>query len=122
MDSEGESSRKQLDGDNLVLHAQLTDGSRLAVAIPPVVRSAPALTIRKIEYPNIPNRIPQAFRLDLAASEGALNRVQSPSKGNRERTNFEHDWACVLPELAHGKDGLGRPVFWPKAVRTTTTV
>lgn len=38
---------KRLDEDNPVLHAQLPDGSRLAAIIPPVVRPAPALTIRK---------------------------------------------------------------------------
>ena len=38
---------KKLDDDNPVLHAQLPDGSRLAAVIPPVVRPAPALTIRK---------------------------------------------------------------------------
>ncbi len=38
---------KRLDEDNPVLHAQLPDGSRLAAAIPPVVRLSPALTIRK---------------------------------------------------------------------------
>jgi pilus assembly protein CpaF len=38
---------KHLDEDNPVLHAQLPDGSRLAAVIPPVVRPAPALTIRK---------------------------------------------------------------------------
>src|SRR5271156_174452 len=38
---------KGLDEDNPVLHAQLPDGSRLAAVIPPVVRPAPALTIRK---------------------------------------------------------------------------
>jgi pilus assembly protein CpaF len=38
---------KKLDEDNPVLHAQLPDGSRLAAIIPPVVRPAPALTIRK---------------------------------------------------------------------------
>jgi pilus assembly protein CpaF len=41
---------KRLDEDNPVLHAQLPDGSRLAAVIPPVVRPAPALTIRK--FPN----------------------------------------------------------------------
>jgi hypothetical protein len=29
---------------------------------------------------------------------------------------------AVLPEVAWGEDGLGRPVLWPKAVRTTPTV
>jgi pilus assembly protein CpaF len=38
---------KRLDEDNPVLHAQLPDGSRLAAVIPPVVRPAPALVIRK---------------------------------------------------------------------------
>jgi pilus assembly protein CpaF len=38
---------KRLDEDNPLLHAQLPDGSRLAAVIPPVVRPAPALTIRK---------------------------------------------------------------------------
>jgi pilus assembly protein CpaF len=38
---------KKLDDDNPLLHAQLPDGSRLAAVIPPVVRPAPALTIRK---------------------------------------------------------------------------
>jgi pilus assembly protein CpaF len=38
---------KHLDEDNPLLHAQLPDGSRLAAVIPPVVRPAPALTIRK---------------------------------------------------------------------------
>jgi len=38
---------KKLDEDNPVLHAQLPDGSRIAAVIPPVVRPAPALTIRK---------------------------------------------------------------------------
>jgi pilus assembly protein CpaF len=38
---------KKLDEDNPLLHAQLPDGSRLAAVIPPVVRPAPALVIRK---------------------------------------------------------------------------
>src|ERR1039457_2083481 len=38
---------KRLDENNPLLHAQLPDGSRLAAVIPPVVRPAPALTIRK---------------------------------------------------------------------------
>jgi pilus assembly protein CpaF len=38
---------KKLDEDNPILHARLPDGSRLAAVIPPVVRPAPALTIRK---------------------------------------------------------------------------
>ena len=38
---------KRLDEDNPLLHAELPDGSRIAAVIPPVVRPAPALTIRK---------------------------------------------------------------------------
>jgi pilus assembly protein CpaF len=38
---------KRLDEDNPLLHAQLPDGSRIAAVIPPVVRPAPAVTIRK---------------------------------------------------------------------------
>ena len=38
---------KKLDDNNPLLHAQLPDGSRLAAVIPPVVRPAPALIIRK---------------------------------------------------------------------------
>src|SRR5579884_161813 len=39
--------QKRLDCSHPLLHAQLPDGSRLAAVIPPVVRPAPALTIRK---------------------------------------------------------------------------
>ena len=38
---------KKLDEDNPLLNAQLPDGSRLAAVIPPVVRNAPSLVIRK---------------------------------------------------------------------------
>jgi pilus assembly protein CpaF len=38
---------RKLDEDNAVLQVELPDGSRLAAVIPPVVRPAPALTIRK---------------------------------------------------------------------------
>jgi pilus assembly protein CpaF len=38
---------KKLDEDNPVLNAQLPDGSRLAAVIPPVVRPAPAMVVRK---------------------------------------------------------------------------
>lgn len=38
---------KKLNEDSPLLHAQLPDGSRLAAAIPPVVRPAPAVIIRK---------------------------------------------------------------------------
>jgi pilus assembly protein CpaF len=38
---------KKLDEDNPLLNAQLPDGSRIAAVIPPVVRNAPGLVIRK---------------------------------------------------------------------------
>lgn len=38
---------KKLNGDSPILNVQLPDGSRLAAAIPPVVRPAPSLVIRK---------------------------------------------------------------------------
>ena len=38
---------KKLDEDNPILNVQLPDGSRLAAVIPPVVRPAPAMVIRK---------------------------------------------------------------------------
>ena len=38
---------KKLDEDNPLLNAQLSDGSRLAAVIPPVVRDTPAMVIRK---------------------------------------------------------------------------
>ena len=57
---------KRLDEDNPVLHAQLPDGSRLAAVIPPVVRPAPALTIRKF-----PSR---HFTVDDLIARGTLTR------------------------------------------------
>ena len=38
---------KRLDADSPLLHVQLPDGSRLAAVLPPVVKPAPAITIRK---------------------------------------------------------------------------
>jgi pilus assembly protein CpaF len=57
---------KRLDEDNPLLHAQLPDGSRLAAVIPPVVRPAPALTIRKF-----PNR---HYTIDDLIARGTLSR------------------------------------------------
>jgi pilus assembly protein CpaF len=57
---------KRLDEDNPMLHAQLPDGSRLAAVIPPVVRPAPALTIRKF-----PNR---HYTVDDLIARGTLTR------------------------------------------------
>jgi pilus assembly protein CpaF len=57
---------KKLDDDNPLLHAQLPDGSRLAAVIPPVVRPAPALTIRKF-----PSR---HYTVDDLIARGTLTR------------------------------------------------
>jgi pilus assembly protein CpaF len=57
---------KKLDEDNPILHAQLPDGSRLAAVIPPVVRPAPALTIRKF-----PSR---HFTVDDLIARGTLTQ------------------------------------------------
>src|SRR6202789_4402756 len=57
---------KRLDEDNPVLHAQLPDGSRLAAVIPPVVRPAPAMTIRKFTS--------RRYTVDDLISRGTLTR------------------------------------------------
>jgi pilus assembly protein CpaF len=57
---------KKLDEDKPLLHAQLPDGSRLAAVIPPVVRPAPALTIRKF-----PSR---HYTVDDLIARGTLTR------------------------------------------------
>ncbi len=60
---------KRLDEDNPVLHAQLPDGSRLAAVIPPVVRPAPALTIRKFTS--------RHYTVDDLIARGTLTRPLS---------------------------------------------
>ena len=57
---------KRLDEDNPVLHAQLPDGSRLAAVIPPVVRPAPALTIRRFTS--------RRFTVDDLIARGTISR------------------------------------------------
>ena len=57
---------KRLDEDNPLLHAQLPDGSRLAAVIPPVVRPAPALAIRKFTS--------RHFTVDDLIARGTLTR------------------------------------------------
>ena len=57
---------KKLDEDNPLLHAQLPDGSRLAAVIPPVVRPAPALTIRKFTS--------RHYTIDDLIARGTLTR------------------------------------------------
>jgi pilus assembly protein CpaF len=57
---------KKLDEDNPLLHAQLPDGSRLAAVIPPVVRPAPAVTIRKFTSSH--------YTIDDLIARGTLTR------------------------------------------------
>ena len=57
---------KKLDDDNPLLHAQLPDGSRLAAVIPPVVRPAPALVVRKFTSLH--------FTVDDLIARGSLTR------------------------------------------------
>ena len=57
---------KRLDEDNPLLHAQLPDGSRIAAVIPPVVRPAPALTIRKFTS--------RRFTIDDLIARGTFTR------------------------------------------------
>jgi len=57
---------KKLNEDNPLLHAQLPDGSRLAAVIPPVVRPAPAMVIRKFSS--------RKFTADDLINRGTLTR------------------------------------------------
>lgn len=60
---------KKLDEDNPVLNAQLPDGSRLAAVIPPVVRPAPAMVIRKFSS--------RKFTIEDLIKRGTLTRELS---------------------------------------------
>src|SRR5438477_3800931 len=57
---------KRLNEDNPLLNAQLPDGSRLAAVIPPVVRPAPAMVIRKFSS--------RKFTTDDLINRGTLTR------------------------------------------------
>jgi pilus assembly protein CpaF len=57
---------KKLNEDNPVLNAQLPDGSRLAAVIPPVVRPAPAMVIRKFSC--------RRFTVEDLINHGTLTR------------------------------------------------
>lgn len=57
---------KKLDEDNPLLNAQLPDGSRLAAVIPPVVRPAPAMVVRKFST--------RKFTADDLIDRGTLTR------------------------------------------------
>jgi len=57
---------KKLNEDSPLLHVQLPDGSRLAAVIPPVVRPAPAVIIRKFSS--------RKFTLEDLINRGTLTR------------------------------------------------
>jgi pilus assembly protein CpaF len=69
---------KRLDEDNPLLHAQLPDGSRIAAVIPPVVRPAPALTIRKFTSGR--------FTVDDLITRGTLSRSLADFLSDQIRT------------------------------------
>src|SRR6202522_3354088 len=69
---------KKLDEDNPLLHAQLPDGSRLAAVIPPVVRPAPALTIRKFTS--------RHYTIDDLITRGTLTRRLAEFLGEQIRS------------------------------------
>src|SRR6202165_2650203 len=69
---------KRLDEDNPILHAQLPDGSRLAAVIPPVVRPASALTIRKFTS--------RHYTIDDLIARGSLTRQLRDFLGEQIRS------------------------------------
>jgi pilus assembly protein CpaF len=69
---------KKLDEDNPLLHAQLPDGSRIAAVIPPVVRPAPALTIRKFTS--------RKFTVDDLIARGTLSASLAEFLSDQIRT------------------------------------
>jgi pilus assembly protein CpaF len=69
---------KRLDEDNPLLNAQLPDGSRIAAVIPPVVRPAPALTIRKFTG--------QRFTVDDLIARGTLSASLAEFLSDQIRT------------------------------------
>src|ERR1700689_3326607 len=83
---------KKLDEDNPLLHAQLPDGSRLAAVIPPVVRPAPALTIRKFTS--------RHYTIDDLIARGTLTRPLADFLGEQI--------ACGKTLLISGGTGTGK--------------
>jgi pilus assembly protein CpaF len=69
---------KKLDEDNPLLHVQLPDGSRLAAVIPPVVRPAPALIIRKFSS--------RRFTVKHLIDRGTLTRALADYLGEQIAT------------------------------------
>jgi pilus assembly protein CpaF len=88
---------KKLDEDNPVLHAQLPDGSRLAAVIPPVVRPAPALTIRKFTS--------RHYTVDDLIARGTLTR---PLAGFLEEQIAEGKTVLISGGTSTGKTTLLR--------------
>jgi pilus assembly protein CpaF len=100
---------KRLDEDSPLLHAQLPDGSRLAAVMPPVVRPAPALTIRKFTI--------RRYTVDDLIARGTLTRelsdylgeqisngktlLISGGTGTGKTTTLSHPWRCGSAGL-HG--------------------
>ena len=84
---------KRLDEDNPLLHAQLPDGSRIAAVIPPVVRPAPALTIRKFTS--------RRFTVDDLIARGTLSALacRTPERRRSEPAK---------PSLLVAEPGPGR--------------
>ncbi len=77
---------KKLDEDNPLLNAQLPDGSRLAAVIPPVVRPAPAMVIRKVHQPPLYRRRPHRWRHTSAFASGVS------CQPDRARPNHHYQW------------------------------
>ncbi len=69
---------KRLDEDNPLLNAQLPDGSRIAAVIPPVVRPAPAVTIRKFTS--------RTFTVDDLIARGTLSAPLADFLSDQIRT------------------------------------
>ena len=69
---------KKLDEDHPLLNAQLPDGSRIAAVIPPVVRPAPAVTIRKFTS--------RTFTVDDLIARGTLNAPLADFLSDQIRT------------------------------------
>src|ERR1700739_602736 len=83
---------KRLDEDNPLLHAQLPDGSRLAAVIPPVVRPAPALTIRKFTS--------RRFTVDDLIARGTMTKALAEF--------LEEQIRCGKTVLISGGTGSGK--------------
>ena len=103
---------KKLDEDNPLLNAQLPDGSRLAAVIPPVVRPAPAMVIRKFTS--------RHFTVDDLIARGTLTRplaeflaeqiargqtiLISGGTGTGKTTLLEHSWPVDSRPRTHRRD------------------